>query len=250
MAATNDFFIKTLLTDKVKLQPKFLCKNVDSILHKILVKKFEGTCSYHGYIKSGSIKIHKVSLGQVQAFSLNGDVIYTVSYHAEVCNPCIGSIVKAKVVNMNKFGILAECGIEISNSYVPILEIIIAKNTVEITSEVDFNSIKIHQDIFIEILGKKYELNDKKISVVGKIIQTKDQKNILDDEGVMEGGAEDEAAEDEELVLSDEESEQEQKDSDEEEDDENDSDEESFQDDMFSEEGGAESSVASEEEDI
>lgn len=207
MSSTNDFFIKTLLTDKVKLQPQYLCKNVENVLYRILARKFEGTCSYHGYIKSGSIKISRISMGQIQAFSLNGDVVYTVTYHAEVCNPSIGSIVKAKVVNMNKFGILAECSIEINNRNVPILEIIIAKNTVEIVSEVDFEAIAIGQDIFVEILGKKYELNDKKISVVGKIIKTKDQKNILEDESGLDGGALAEVVDDEDVILlSDEES--------------------------------------------
>lgn len=249
MAATNDFFIKTLLTDKVKIQPRMICKNIQTIIHKILVNKFEGICSYHGYIKNSSIKISKISLGQVQAFSLNGDVIYTVSYHAEVCNPSIGSIVKARVVNMNKFGILAECGITVDNRHVPILEIIVAKNTVDIASDIDFASITNGEDLFIEILGKKFELNDKKISIVGKIIQTKDQKNILDADGEMEGGAAIDAIDDE-LELSEAESEEQEKESEDEESDEE-SDDESFNEEYFSEEDGAGSDAGSDvDEDI
>lgn len=234
-ATTNDFFVKTCLTDKVKIQPKYLCKNVSDVIQRNLVNKFEGKCSYHGYIKTGSIKLSKVSLGQVQAFSLNGDIIYNVSYYAEVCNPSIGSIVKAKVVNMNKFGILAECGITLDGGYVPILEIIVAKNTVEISSEeVDFDAIKVDEDLFIEILGKKYELNDKKISVVGKIIQTKSEKNILDDEAEMEGGY---VSENDEVELSDDEDDEEQQDENQEsgEESEDESDNESFHEEFFSE---------------
>jgi hypothetical protein len=102
--------------------------------------------------------------------SLNGDIIYNVQFYASVCNPSVGSIVQAKVINTNKFGILAECTILLRNENVPILEIIIAKSSIDENNTVNIENIKPHDLITIEVLGKKYELNDKKISVVGKIM--------------------------------------------------------------------------------
>ena len=163
-------FIKEVLVDKVKIKPTNLGKNIREILTHILVKKYEGICSHHGYIKPGSIEILKHSSGQLLTVSLNGDVIYNVVFKAEVCNPMVGCHVTAKVINMNKFGILAEAGIMIGSSHTPILEIIIAKNTIDIASNVNLEAIKIGDIISVEILGKKYELMDKKISIVGKIV--------------------------------------------------------------------------------
>lgn len=164
----DNVFIRTLLTDKVKINPRLLSRNVKSHLLDALNDKFEEKCSHHGYIKRGSIEIFKYSLGQVQAISLNGDIRYTVNFYAEVCNPSVGSLIKAKVVNMNKFGILAESGITVDKKYIPILEIIVARNMSE--DVVDFDKIKQGDVLTIEIMCKKYELNDKKISLIGRIV--------------------------------------------------------------------------------
>jgi DNA-directed RNA polymerase subunit E'/Rpb7 len=167
----ESIFIKTLLTDKVKVKPAQLGSNIDDVLLFILKEKFESKCTYHGYIKPGSIKIEKYSTGYVQAFSLNGDIIYNVTYYAMVCNPSIGSVITAKVVNMNKFGLLAEANVNVDGQSIPVLEIIIAKSMINIENERPIDSIVVGDVINVEILGKKYELNDKKISVVGRIVQ-------------------------------------------------------------------------------
>ena len=163
----EDIFVSAVLTDKVKVKPSGLCRNKQSILLDILVRKFEGKCSYHGYIKRGSISIVKCSVGQVKDVSLNGDTEYAVSYNALVCNPVIGSIVRAKVVNQNKFGILAEVFI---NGTEPVLEIIITK-MVE-PGEVSLDNVKVGDMINVEILKKKFELGDEKITNVGRIIHS------------------------------------------------------------------------------
>lgn len=174
----NDtIFVKSLLTDKVKIQPKLLNKNVDALILATLKSKFEGKCTHHGYIRPNSISIVKCSMGHVIAVSLNGDVSYNVQFTAAVCNPSIDAIIAAKVLNTNKFGILAEYGITLQNGEtVPVLEIIVAKNALDANSSVDFESIKIGDTINVMVLGKKYELNDQKISVIGKIITSTDIK--------------------------------------------------------------------------
>jgi DNA-directed RNA polymerase subunit E'/Rpb7 len=166
----ENIFIKTLLTDKIKVRPKDINRGIRNHLERLVKAQYEGKCSYHGYIKTGSVSIFKHSLGQIQAFSLNGTVVYNVQYHAEVCNPATGSIVKARVVNTNKFGILAESGTHVNNVFTPILEIIIAKNSIEIAHDVNVEHLKVGDVINVEIMGKKYELHDKKISIVGRIV--------------------------------------------------------------------------------
>ena len=185
-----DIFVRVLLTDKVKLRPHQISSKLKDNLLDSLRAKFEGFCSYHGYIRPDSIDIFKYSMGYIQALSLNGDVEYTVNYYADVCNPSIGSIVHTKVVNTNKFGILTHTGIKTNDGkFLPILEIVVARNMINAQNDKNADDIKIGDELHVEILGKKYELMDKKISVIARIIDTDHDKNILDAPFAKEDGS-------------------------------------------------------------
>lgn len=164
MDQSTTIFYRSILTDKVKIEPKYMSKGFrDHILQK-LKKNVEGVCSKHGYVKEDSIDIYKMSAGNVDLIGLNGYVVFEVSYYADICNPLIGNILKANVLNVNKFGILADV--------MGILEIIVPKNSINIVhdSDIDIDAVKIGDQILIEIMGKKYELYDKKISIVGRLV--------------------------------------------------------------------------------
>ena len=170
--AANDIFVRTLLKDKVKLRPSQISKDIARYLTSILKSRYEGVCSHHGYIKPDSIELYKHSLGTVLAVSLNGDVEYQVQYYASVCNPSIGRVVKATVQNMNKFGVLAHTGVTVNNQFIPVIEIIIARamdsNGADVESPLD--ALKRGDVINVQIAGKKFQLNEKKISAVGRLI--------------------------------------------------------------------------------
>lgn len=170
----DDIFVRSLLVERVKIKPKYMCQEIQDLLRQILSTKFEGKCSCHGYIKPNSIQIYRHSIGKVMDVSLNGDISYNVQFYAQVCNPSVGSIVKAKVINMNKFGILAECSIPVARGEsVAVLEIIVAKS---VTHDTLLDNIKQNDIITVEVMGKKYELNDRKISIVGKVVVGENKK--------------------------------------------------------------------------
>ena len=127
----------------------------------LLAAKFEGVCSYHGYIKTGSIAVVKYTAGMIKDVCLNGDVEYHVTYEAQVCNPAIGSILEATVLDQNAFGIIAEVKLQ----SLPILEIVIIKKDME-----EDISVERGQVINVEIIKKKFEVGDRVILNVGKII--------------------------------------------------------------------------------
>jgi DNA-directed RNA polymerase subunit E'/Rpb7 len=163
----DNVYYRVLLNDRIKIAPKFLSKDYRSHILEKLKKTVEGVCTKHGYIKEGSVELYKVAPGSIELIGLNGYILFEVYYYADVCNPLIGNLIKATVSNVNKFGILAEVG--------GILEIIIAKNSVNITHDttIDLEQIKIGDTVQVEVIGKKFELNDKKISIVGKIVSGK-----------------------------------------------------------------------------
>lgn len=227
--------MRVLLSEKIKLEPKYLSKGFKNDIYKKLAAKIEGVCTKHGYTKKGSIEIFKIAPGVIDITSLNGYIVFNVHFYAEVCNPTLGSVVKAKVSNMNKFGILAESGYfdEDFKDNVNILEIIVAKNSINIQSEIELESIELGQEVLVEILGKRYELGDKKISVVGRIvsdpksakiykkaiplaIEDKDHEEDVEEPDV-EDAAEDEAEEEDEEEGDGEEEDEEEGDGDEEE---------------------------------
>jgi len=166
----DELLVRTLLKERIKIEPRYLTKSFkDEILNRLKLK-VEGICSKHGYISKNSIELYKVVPGVIEIASLNGNILYDVYFYGEVCNPLIGSIIKsAKVVNLNRFGILAE--VRASSREGSILEIIIAKNSVNIVSEIDLDKIQIGDDVNIEVIGKRFNIGDRKISVIGKTIK-------------------------------------------------------------------------------
>ena len=172
----NDSFVHSLLNEKVKLSAKYMNKNYKNHLLNILIARNEGKCSKHGYIKKNSIELKRVSVGALEIASLRGFVNYDIQFSALVCNPTKGSILKSTVLNSNNFGVLCVCGVHEDTTFVPIIDIIIPKNSLHIRSDssVDLESLRKDDVINVEIVGKKFEINDIKISAVGKVVELND----------------------------------------------------------------------------
>lgn len=170
MSDTN-IFLKNIINRKVKLSPDKLHKKFKQELLNKLKNNLENKYSKYGLIKENSIEIIKYSIGKLENNSLQGNVIYNVQFSALVCNPVIGNIIKCKVFNLNNFGILCK---DIKHS---IIEIIVPKKTLAIQSDIPLNNINIDDIVFIEIIGKKPLLNDKKINCIGKIKRANKIKN-------------------------------------------------------------------------
>ena len=67
------------------------------------------------------------------------------------------------------------CGLNNGTNCVPIIDIISPKNSLTIRSDSDINgeSLQKGEIIKVEIIGKKCEINDSKISAVGRIVELK-----------------------------------------------------------------------------
>lgn len=168
----NANFLRAEFVDNVKVHPKDIHNNIAGVILKQLKHAKEGICSNHGYIKKDTIELVKLSCGKVEMSSFHGYLNFLVKYSALVCNPVKGNIVNASVVNINNFGILCSSFIEDDDGKVPILEIIVPKHSLAIQSDVDLqNNVKINDEVSIQIIGKKYQLFNKKISIIGKIVK-------------------------------------------------------------------------------
>lgn len=171
-----DIFNNVLCYENIKLEPVYLSLDYQDEILKRLKDKLEGKYTKHGFINSDSIKIHKICPGVIDMIGLNGYVVFKTYFKADICNPLIGSIVKAKVININRFGILLS---GLHNNKESILEIIVAKNSVNITSDIDLEEIKKDEIYNVEILGKKTKFNNTKIYSIGRIINDEYNMNTV-----------------------------------------------------------------------
>ncbi len=215
-----DMFLPVRFKTSVHLAPKELTLDFTDNLLKKLQLSLEGICTRHGYIKPGSLEIVRRSVGQFVKQHFNGHLRFDVVCRAEVCNPPQNAIVEAVVKNKNELGVHAESSLHIGDSDVPVLDIIIPKRAAGIQSEVDIAEVDVGDRIFVEVLGKRFQLNDRKISIIGRAVKSKKQTDAValqgddaeekgsdddadiyeedDDISEMEGGEEEEDTEDKE----------------------------------------------------
>ena len=177
---TTELFIPIKFRTTIILTPSEITKDFQNTILTKLKINYENICSKYGYIKKDTIKIIKRSVGQIKKEHFNANVYFDVMCIAEICNPAQGSIIKCKVKAKNSLGVLAEGYYD----NIPILQIIIPKISAGIQSEINIDTISIGDEIKIEVCGKKYQLFDKHISIIGKAIKNKDEfikTSIVDD---------------------------------------------------------------------
>jgi DNA-directed RNA polymerase subunit E'/Rpb7 len=174
---TTELFIPIKFRTTIILTPSEINKDFETTILTKLKINYENICSKYGYIKKDTIKIIKRSVGQLKKEHFNANMYFDIICIAEICNPAQGSIIKCKVKAKNSLGILAEGYYD----NIPILQIIIPKISAGIQSEIDIDTIKIDDEIKIEVCGKKYQLFDKHISIIGKAIKSKPEyiKNAI-----------------------------------------------------------------------
>jgi len=174
---TAELFIPIKFRTTIILTPNEINKDYETTILTKLKNNYESICSKYGYIKKDTIKIIKRSVGQLKKEHFNSNCYFDVICIAEICNPAQGSIIKCKVKAKNSLGVLAEGYYD----NIPILQIIIPKISAGIQSEINIDTINIGDEIKIEVCGKKYQLFDKHISIIGRAIKSKDEyiKNAI-----------------------------------------------------------------------
>lgn len=171
-SAIDQVCVRCTLQDFVVLAPGKLTADYRQAILASLKRTSEGVCTRHGFVLPGSVSVVTISPGHIQSSSLNGNVCFKVTYQAHVCNPANGSTVPAQVKNINRFGILARSYVRIDDAVtLPVMEIIVTKqNNMSELSDVEMSKIQVGDMIVIEVMGKRFQLGDDHVSIVGKII--------------------------------------------------------------------------------
>ena len=170
-SSIDALFVRSIVRDVMLLKPHQLGSNYREVIQAQLRDRLEGACGRHGFVLPGSIALQKVSHGKLEAATLNGDVRFDVHYFASVCNPPVGAVVSARAVTTNRFAVLAHAGVMQPNGdFLPVVEIIVAKQGLDVQSEIDLEEIKPGDVMNVEVVGKRFQLNDDRISVIGRAV--------------------------------------------------------------------------------
>ena len=179
-------FTTQILCKKVILKPNDIVlsrKNSsasrDELINNILLNKIKENygdrCVSNGYLDGSSIEIIERTIGKIIASHLNGDIIYDVRFSANICNPIKGMEITATVENINKMGIMAK---------VKPLVIVLARQ--HHVNRKCFKNITVGQEIKLVVVGSRFELNDKEISVIGYLGEDYLDETSSDEEVVSE----------------------------------------------------------------
>lgn len=162
-------FIRCVSTEKLCVSLSNIGGNITNTLKEILSKNIEGKCGENGYVKEGSIGILSYSNGVCKG----SNIVFDIVYECEVCNPVQGMNIECIVKNITKAGIRAELE-GYDNS--PIVIFIARDHHYSIK---EFSSINEGEKIQIIVVGQRFELNDKYVSVIAELdVKYLKKKNV------------------------------------------------------------------------
>ena len=163
---SNEIYSKSLFSREVCVSITNIGKNMKETLERIIASEVEGKCIIQGYVKPGSVKVQNYSSGLV----MTDKVIFNVVLECYVCNPVEGMIINCFAENITKAGIRAL----ITKENSPLL-IFVARDHNYMSSY--FNSVKENDNIKVKVIGQRFELNDKYISIIASLVE--EHENIL-----------------------------------------------------------------------
>jgi len=164
-------YTRCLLTRKVILEITNIGKNLKETIEENIKNTIEGKCVVEGYIKQNSCKIVTYSSGTIYRGNL---ISFEVVFECDICFPVEGMLVSCVAKNITKAGIRAESADEVPS---PII-VFIAKDHHYSSSY--FNEIQEGDKINVRVIGQRFELNDKYISIIGELVKDKDKEKEKD----------------------------------------------------------------------
>lgn len=118
----------------------------------------EGKCRKEGFIRPRTTRIISYSAPIVK----ENYCLYNVDYECDICNPNLDVIYDCKIMKLAKIGIRAV----ISNHNNPIVFYVSREHN----PNVNFDDYKEGDQIRVKIIGKRFQLNDPYIEVIGVVV--------------------------------------------------------------------------------
>jgi DNA-directed RNA polymerase subunit E'/Rpb7 len=162
----TSIYSRSVITRTIVLPITAVGNNLKQTLEEYINFHFEGKCVVEGFIKPNSTKIITYSSGVIK----NGvNISFDVVFECEICFPVEGTIISCISKTITKAGVTAESADENPS---PII-VFIARDHHYSTSQL--GDIKEGDKINVRVIGQRFELNDKYISIIGELIKEKNK---------------------------------------------------------------------------
>jgi DNA-directed RNA polymerase subunit E'/Rpb7 len=158
-------YSRCLLTRKVVLPITTIGKNLKENIEENIKFTLEGKCGVEGFIKPNSSQIITYSSGLIER---GNTVMFEVVFECDVCFPVEGMIIPCLAKNITKAGIRCESANDMPSPVV----VFIAKD--HHYNSAMFNDVKDGDKINVKVIGQRFELNDKYISIIGELVKEKE----------------------------------------------------------------------------
>jgi len=153
-------FNQILITKTIPININNIGNNIKETLEKAIAFQIEGKCIVEGYIKPSTVEIITFSSGLVTGPT----VIFEVVFQCYVCSPVEGMHINCIAKHINKAGIRAE----VNEMPSPVV-IFIARDH-NYNSPL-FAQIKENDEVKVRVIGQRFELNDKYISIIAELVE-------------------------------------------------------------------------------
>lgn len=160
----SSIYSRCLITRKISMPLTAIGKNLKETIESVISTKYEGVCVVEGYIKPGSSNIITYSSGLIER---GNNISFEVVFECNVCFPVENMQLTCVAKNITKAGIRAESADEIPS---PII-VFIAKD--HHYNSQQFAEVKEGDKFTVRVIGQRFELNDKYISIIGELVKPK-----------------------------------------------------------------------------
>jgi DNA-directed RNA polymerase subunit E'/Rpb7 len=155
----SSIYFRCLINKNVLLPITTIGDNLKETLENKISDEYEGKCIQEGFIKKKSTNIINFSSGLLQS----NNVSFNVVFECQCCFPVEGMLIECIAKNITKAGIRAEYAHETPSPIV----VFVARDH-HYTTE-SFSRIKEQDKFTVRVIGQRFNLNDKYISIIGDI---------------------------------------------------------------------------------
>jgi DNA-directed RNA polymerase subunit E'/Rpb7 len=160
----SSVYSRCLITRNIVLPITAVGKNILEVIEQNVSVNFEGKCIVEGFVKPVSTKIVTYSSGII---SRGINITFQVVFECDVCFPVEGMLISCVAKNITKAGIRAD-----SADAVPSPVIVFVAKDHNYSNDL-FSEIKEGDKFNVRVIGQRFELNDKYVSIIGELVKPK-----------------------------------------------------------------------------
>ncbi len=156
-------YTQAVITRKVTVGIENVGRSLKQNLEALVASEIEGKCIVEGFIKPRSTRLLTYNSGLIR----NGRIVFEVVFECMTCCPVEGMLIDCLAKNITKAGIRAE----IDDAVSPVI-VFVARDHNHLSDY--FGSISENDPIKVRVIGQRFELNDKYVSVIAEIVEQKE----------------------------------------------------------------------------